>query len=617
MPQLAVNIWADGPISTPQQPYKPDIRAWGTWVEGIITAFISGGGLIYTTKANLDGDLTPGNHAMAWVIGDATTANNGVYQKSGGTGTGSWIRSADLPYSYIVAEDIGAGTANAIQATSSIPISDSALVVVNVFETSTASPLTIQFNGMPILTVKTNTNNDVAPGGAFGGMLLFGSRRGSTFRLINDQVSSAIVAAAEAQANAAAASAALAAGYAAGVHLPGIFAGDKGKVLVAKTDESGFELISPNERVAKTAAYTVVDADYFRTIALGGSTFYELTFGAVAGYRSNFFVRVVNEDTGRGKRIKLGAASPFILWPGQSNIFYVSGGAWQPFIANQRWRPPINVTLYFDEALGSDSNDGLAPGAGNALYSPQYGIGIYHDQMDLIAGAPQVTFQFADNADASGALLAGLVGYEGMHYAGPATGAEGRSTLVLAGNASNPLQTKILGNNAGLAGLQVFGNSRLRVQNLYVCGGANGPGLSVSDGSQARLNNVIFGDSLTCLIFAELNSQVVLENQIKWKGSPSGANGSLVRVQHGSRFVSQGMAIHLAGNVSTALAHYVADAQSAIDVYGSSFVPNGFTATGKRYQITKMSYLDTGTGTPNSVVTGTANGTTDATSFAN
>jgi hypothetical protein len=38
----AQTIWADGPAFEPTQPYKPDIRKWGTTVENAIDAFSSG-----------------------------------------------------------------------------------------------------------------------------------------------------------------------------------------------------------------------------------------------------------------------------------------------------------------------------------------------------------------------------------------------------------------------------------------------------------------------------------------------------------------------------------------------------------------------------------------------
>jgi len=190
---------SDGvPSSGKNRPKKPDIRRLLTGYETIINAFTSNGGLIYTSKATMDADLAHGAKSSAWVIGDATVANNGVYQKQGASGTGSWTRVADLPFSFIIASDAGAGTANAIQATTSIPVSGSALVWSNVFEANTASPVTISFNGGSALTIKTNSGNDVAIGGLTAGMIVLGIVSGSTFRLLNDQVSSAIVAAAEA-----------------------------------------------------------------------------------------------------------------------------------------------------------------------------------------------------------------------------------------------------------------------------------------------------------------------------------------------------------------------------------------------------------------------------------
>ena len=176
---------------------KPDMRSWGAWVEGIINAFTSNSGLVYVFKATMDGDLSPEINSMAWVIGDPTVANNGVYKKLGASGAGSWQRVTDLPFSFIIASDVGAGTANAIQATTSIPVSGSALVWMNVFEANTASPVTVSFNGGSALTIKTNSGNDVAAGGLIAGMIVMGIVSGSTFRLVSDQASAAIIAQAE------------------------------------------------------------------------------------------------------------------------------------------------------------------------------------------------------------------------------------------------------------------------------------------------------------------------------------------------------------------------------------------------------------------------------------
>lgn len=221
-------VWRDYvtdgvPASGAHKVYKPQVRAWSESVEDIVTAAATAA-LVFDTRANLYATLTAAANTLAWVLDDSTAAYNGIYRKSGASGTGSWSRVGELPYSFIVASDVGAGTANAIQATTSLPVTESALVVLNIFETNTASPVTVSFNGGAALTVKTNTGNDVAVGGLLSGMLVLGRISGATFRIVNDQVSSAIVAQAEAAASAAedARDAALAA--AAGVSLPPVTA---------------------------------------------------------------------------------------------------------------------------------------------------------------------------------------------------------------------------------------------------------------------------------------------------------------------------------------------------------------------------------------------------------
>lgn len=205
MPLTARQVWRDYvvdgvPSSGPYKPYKPDIRNWGTNLEGFLTAVGSNAGTVKTTRALLYADLLHAADTMAWVVQDPTIDYNGIYQKIGASGVGSWTRVADLPFSFIVATDAGDGTPNAITATSDMPVSESALIVFTVFEANTASPVTISFNGSSPLTIKTNSGNDIAAAGLTAGLQVFGRVIGTTFRLITDQVNAAIVAAAEAAA---------------------------------------------------------------------------------------------------------------------------------------------------------------------------------------------------------------------------------------------------------------------------------------------------------------------------------------------------------------------------------------------------------------------------------
>lgn len=187
---------------------EQEVAVWGTELERVVNLFISSGGLIYSSKAALDADLARPANTMAWVLGDPVVANNGVYGKLGAAGSGSWARRGDLPYSFIIASDAGAGSPNAIQAATAVPVSGGSLVWMNVFESNKGSPVTVSFNGGVPLTVKTNSGNDVAASGLASGMVVLGVASGSTFRLVSDQATAAIVAAAEAAQAAAEAAAA-------------------------------------------------------------------------------------------------------------------------------------------------------------------------------------------------------------------------------------------------------------------------------------------------------------------------------------------------------------------------------------------------------------------------
>lgn len=187
------------PSSGAHNPKKVDVRKLHAQYESIINAITSNGGLIYSSKALLDADLAKAANTMAWVLGDPVAANNGVYGKLGASGGGSWTRRADLPFSFIIASNVGAGTPNAIQATTSIPVSGSALVWMNIAAANTG-PVTVSFNGGSAIAVKTHSGADVFAGGLLPGMIVLGVVSGGVFRLVSDQASSAIIAAAEAAA---------------------------------------------------------------------------------------------------------------------------------------------------------------------------------------------------------------------------------------------------------------------------------------------------------------------------------------------------------------------------------------------------------------------------------
>jgi hypothetical protein len=125
-----------------------------------------------------------------------------------------------------------------------------------------------------------------------------------------------------------------------------------------------------NIRLAKTANYTVGTLDNSSTIALGGSTFFTLTFSAASGYASNFMALVVNEDPlpssgGRGKDIAISGGATFRLYPGQCAIVFNSNNTWQ-VLRERRYRVTTAFTLKVDNSVGQvdTATDGLAASTG-------------------------------------------------------------------------------------------------------------------------------------------------------------------------------------------------------------------------------------------------------------
>lgn len=195
------------PASGMKKPVKSEIRALFAERDTLLAGGLSSGSLIYDTRAALYADLSQAPNAQAWVVLDSTPAYNGIYRKAGASGSGSWSRIADLPYSFVRLTDVGAGTDNAIQLTSGIPTSASVLRVANIFEANSGN-VQISENGGTSKFLLTNSGNHIAPGGLVAGGMIVYVDDGTEYRLLSDQASASIVAAAEA-AQAAAEAAAL------------------------------------------------------------------------------------------------------------------------------------------------------------------------------------------------------------------------------------------------------------------------------------------------------------------------------------------------------------------------------------------------------------------------
>lgn len=202
-----------------------------------------------------------------------------------------------------------------------------------------------------------------------------------------------------------------------------IAAGDRVRIgLTAKslTDIEGV-LAWTNERLAKTADYTVANADRGKTLALGGTAYFTLTLNAASGYDANFAIRVVNEDTGRAKRISPNGLTSFLLYPGQDCMVYAQNNVWKATNPG-RWRLTGSVTVYVDGTNGNANNDGLASGSGNALATLQQAANMVRDSVDLNGQA--VTISVADGTYTAGVSMT--------------SGWTGAGTVTFTGNTGTP-----------------------------------------------------------------------------------------------------------------------------------------------------------------------------------
>lgn len=161
-----------------------------------------------------------------------------------------------------------------------------------------------------------------------------------------------------------------------------------------------------NIRLAKTAAYTVLNADKGQTIALAGAAHYPLTFGAASGYAVDFSVMIVNEDATRGKCMSINGISDFIIGPKKTIIVVAQNNVWRVH-GYSKWQVST-PDIYVDGALGSDNPavaDGCAAGAG-AFATRQAAITALWQWIDAGGSYPQI--HVADGTYAGTLSLTGM-----------------------------------------------------------------------------------------------------------------------------------------------------------------------------------------------------------------
>ena len=146
-----------------------------------------------------------------------------------------------------------------------------------------------------------------------------------------------------------------------------------GQLVEVSYDGANFQFSNASPTVqcggVKIVNYPIAQTDDHCRITLGGGAFFTVSFGASGTFTDpQFWVDLTNVDSNRAKFISLAGGNSFYLYPGQTRRVSNSANAgtgWQSWPSSQRWAHG-NTQMFADITNGSDANDCLAAGSGNA-----------------------------------------------------------------------------------------------------------------------------------------------------------------------------------------------------------------------------------------------------------
>lgn len=329
---------------------------------------------------------------------------------------------------------------------------------------------------------------------------------------------------------------------------------------------------------AKTGNYTVTATrDCGQTILLGGSAFYTLTVGAPAGYDANcmFMVQLANGEA-RAKALSIsGVTAPCVngmLYQGQAVIVSNQNGAWA-VQCQTRWKLTAALTLNVDPA-GSDSNDGLATGAGGALATIQKAWDTAADGFDLAGQQLTILSAAGKTYTAASVLSTGkaMIGATGM-AAVTIDGAGSTATVTGGGNAY-----AFQGGSVALDGGPSV-QFTMKGWTITSSGGGGGAVTAAAGASIALDTGMIFGTVTREHINASTHSLIMVNKAYSITGNAQ----VHINAQSGSAIYGP---ISLAVTVGGGLSFSTAFAQSSYDAliaYDSGVTFSSNVATGKRF----------------------------------
>jgi hypothetical protein len=193
------------PASGANEPSKREGRAWGAWLESMLSAN-GGAGLAFATRAALLADTTQSSGTTALVYADPTAAYNGIWKWT----PSSWARIGDTQNS-VIPFTVTGGTANAIQVSApETPTVPGAKLYLLTPTAANTGAVTIAVNGETPIAVKNAFGSALIADSLIVGSMVILAFSVDHYRLVisTNVDASAILSAAQTAATDAAASAA-------------------------------------------------------------------------------------------------------------------------------------------------------------------------------------------------------------------------------------------------------------------------------------------------------------------------------------------------------------------------------------------------------------------------
>lgn len=355
-----------------------------------------------------------------------------------------------------------------------------------------------------------------------------------------------------------------------------------------------------NTALAKTALYTVGNADKGKTIGASGGP-YTITINAATTYDADFGIVIVNTDPltktgqildGRGVLIAASGHDSFWLYPGQTATLRRSGSAWR-IEREKRWQAPKstnNIYCNNGTANGDTNNDGLR--AASAFQTLQHALGWILDNVDPYGGAVNTT-QWEIH------MAAGVVSDPGAHFSPHAfPGAQGGAYVRIVGGAGAGITA------VGRSCFELYYGCVLQIQGLILTSDT-AAGINCLWGAKAYISDITFGDCASAHIqVADPGTKVELYGDITIIGDAA----FHVVASGGAQYKALGHDTLVDEDI-TVTDFVMAVSCGVIDYSGGSTITLGAgdTVTGRRGSGSLNGVIISDTAAPNTFFPGTSN----------